>query len=328
MHPLRPTLILAGIAGLGLGLAGLAGLAARESAASSAAPLWPDPLALGAGPWQQPARELAGDPRPAAPPVPLPPEPDAVVVRLEATDEPSGRLLHRLTIRADGRAEAVVMPPAGPESPAGGRLAAAELQDLLRFVVRDQEFFAFDAGAVDRDLRRGYEYDGRLDSPSDRATTRIRLRTADREHEVGWSQLGSAVVLFHGEVRLRQLGRVERRLRNVLLVLAAGGPGRVGPVADWLTDRLRLSYPDLAPFTAADLSEYAPAADGSGARFAFSRGDKFDPAGHYFAAAVLAPGRGPPALVSVIPRSSRAPPTAARHWCLPPRPAEGGPPGD
>src|SRR5262249_47636410 len=137
-------------------------------------------------------------------------------------------------------------------------------QDLLRFVVRDQEFFAFDAGVLDRELRREYVYDGKLYSPYDGRTTRICMRTADREHEASWHQLASAAVLFPDSNRLRQLHRVEQRLRNVLLVQVAGGPDRIAPVADWATRRLWPTYPTLVPFTAADLSGHGLEADGSG----------------------------------------------------------------
>ena len=316
INPLRPVLILSGIAGIGLGLAGLAGMVGSEIAVHAVAPIPPDPTALPAGPWP---RALASEHGPAAPPVPLPPDGDAVVVRWESIDEKAGRLRHRLTVRADGRVEAVAPPSAGPESPVQGRLTAGELQDLLRFVVHDQEFFAFDARELDRDLRRAYVYGGTLNSPYDRVTTRVRVRTADREHDARWHQLASAVVVFPEAERLHQLIRVERRLRNVLLVLAAGGQQRVGSVADWATRALRPTYPDLAPFTAAHLSHYVPAADGSGARFAFTHGDKLEAEG-YFSATVVVPGQGPPTLGQVTPGPPDERPAVFRRPCgsLPP----------
>jgi RNA polymerase sigma factor (sigma-70 family) len=316
VSPLRSVLILSGFAGVGLGLAGLTVVAEREFTVHAAAPIPPGPTVMPANPRP---RDVAGERGVAAPLVPLPPDGDAVVVRWESIDEKAGRLRHRLTVHADGRVEAVAPPSAGPGSPVRGRLSAGELQDLLRFVVHDQEFFAFDARALDRDLRRAYVYDGTLNSPYDRVTTRVRVRTADREHDADWHQLASAAVVFPEADRLHQLVRVERRLRNVLLVLAAGGPERVGLVADWATRRLRPTYPDLAPFTATDLSYYLPAADGSGARFAFTHGDKLEDEG-YFSATVLVPGQGPPTLGQVTPGPPDVRPAVFRRPCgsLPP----------
>jgi hypothetical protein len=212
------------------------------------------------------------------------------------------------------RLEALAAPPAGPAAAGRGRLAGAELQELLRFIVRGQEFFAFDADALDRELRREYVYDGQLHSPYDGLTTRIRLRTADREHEATWHQLASAAVVFPEAKRLHQLHRVEQRLRNVLLVQVAGGPARVDPLADWTTRRLRPTCPTRAPFTAADLSGHAPAADGSGVRMTFSRGNKTDGT-DFFSATVFVPAQGLPSLVQVIPGPASQRPTRARRLC-------------
>jgi hypothetical protein len=243
----------------------------------------------------------------------LPEDANAVVVRWEVIDE-EGVLRHRLTVHADGRVEALAPSPAGPGAPVRGRLAAEELQDLLRFIVHDQEFFAFDARLIDRDLRRAYLYDGQINSPSDRLTTRVRVRTADRKHDANWHQLASATVLFPEARHLHQLSRVERRLRNVLLLQVAGGPERVGPLADWLTRQLRPTYPDLAPFTAAHLAQLTPAKDGSGDRFTFAHGNKLDETG-YFSATVLVPGQGPPELVQVVPGPPDVRPVVPRRLC-------------
>jgi hypothetical protein len=237
-----------------------------------------------------------------------------VVLRWEAFDEKVGRLRHRLAVRADGRVEVQALSPVGTETPARGQLAAEELQDLLRFVVHDQEFFAFNARLVDRDLRRAYLYDGLLDSPNDRVTTRVRVRTAEREHDAKWHQLASAALLFPEAERLHQLVRVERRLRNILMVLMAGGPERVGSLADWATRQLWPTYPDLAPFTAAHLSHYAAAADGSGARFTFTHGDKLDSTG-YFSTTVVVPEQGTPVLAQVVPGPPDVRPVVPRRLC-------------
>jgi RNA polymerase sigma factor (sigma-70 family) len=309
ISPLRSLVILSGIGGLGLGLICLAGQVSWEPASGPASSSGPPALQSESGPAAR---------------IPLPTDPSAVVLRLESVDDKRGEVRHRLTVRADGRLEALAGPPDGPAATIRGRLAGEELQDLLRFIVRGQEFFAFDAGALDRDLRREYVYDGKLDSPYDPLTTNIRVRLADREHEASWHQLASASVFFPDEKRLQQLHHVEQRLHNVLLVQVAGGAPQVQPLADWTTRRLRDTYPRLAPFTAADLSGHAPEADGTGVRMTFGRGNKTTGA-NYISATVSVPAHGPPSLVQVIPGLSYKLPTPVARRPFDDRPSLAGP---
>jgi hypothetical protein len=311
LRPFRFALILAGLAGVALGLAG------RELASP--------PAPAGAAP-RPDITPRVWVPRAAVPPRALVVA-AAEVLRLESIDERAGELRHRLTVFDDGRVEAVVASAGEPAPPVTGRLAPDELNELVRFVVRDQDFLGFDAAAIDRDLRRDYVYDGRINDPSDTFTTRIRLRTADGGREVSWHQLAAAAMLFPEVERLHQLARVERRLRNVLLVQVEGGPERVGALADWLTEQLRPTYPTLDPFTASDLSARVPAPDGSAVRLTFSHGHKFEPTG-YFAATVLVAAGGEPTLGQIMGPSDRRPskarrPTAADTPPPAPRPPNG-----
>ncbi len=60
---------------------------------------------------------------------------------------------------------------------------------MLRFALDDQDFFHFDAAEVKAVLRDEYQSDGSLHDPTDATTTRLCIRTADREHEVTWPRL-------------------------------------------------------------------------------------------------------------------------------------------
>src|SRR5262249_47449508 len=147
------------------------------------------------------------------------------------------------------------VPDGGPGGPGGqvleGDLPAPELLDLLRFALHDQEFFDFDPDEIKAALRRAeaptplharYQADGKLGSPADAPTTRIRIRTADRDHEVRWDELGNALYLFPGVERLEQLAAVDRQLRHLLAVQLAGGPERVEDVVDQMQDLVRPLY--------------------------------------------------------------------------------------
>jgi RNA polymerase sigma factor (sigma-70 family) len=236
------------------------------------------------------------------PAVRLPADPDVVVLRMDRSIGLAGRPAAALTIYADGRviaevpeglfslapddltryaqaAAAVQVPGAIPGSRKttllSGRLSATELDDLLRFAVRDQEFFDFDAPAVQEAIRQKYHPDDDdPPDPHDATTTRFHVHTADGIKEVEWLRLGRAAWTFPEVRRLLQLYALDRRLQQVFYVLLAGGPERVKAVAakmNWFAQPYYDYYVNAPRLTAADLFSVTRAKDGSSMRFTFSR---------------------------------------------------------
>ena len=161
----------------------------------------------------------------------LPDDPQAVVVQWRsAGGQAEVAAGPDLTVRADGTAS--VGPRLGHGRAVVGRISQAELQDLLRFALDQNDFFAFDPGQVARQL----EAAGRERAATgpgeaiavpagppyvDAGTTTIRIAADGRRHEVGYHGLFAAA-REHPENRpLAQLRAIELRLLDLAQRIAA-----------------------------------------------------------------------------------------------------------
>jgi len=260
----------------------------------------------------------------------LPANPGAVVLRMDRSVD-SSKAATSLRVHADGRVVAELPeglaslsaqqltryaqshaaaqgPDRERESPKvkvlEGKLTASELEELLRFAIEDQDFFACDRAAVMDEIRDKYHSDGIVLDNTDATTIDFRIQTADRNHEVRWSRLAKASWDFPEVQRLRHLRGVEMRLTHVFYVLLAGGPERVEAVVakmDQLLKSYYLGHPTVPRLTAADLCEVVPASDNACPRFSFARYDRNFDFKPLFAASIEVPQRGEPTLYSLIP---------------------------
>jgi hypothetical protein len=185
-----------------------------------------------------------------------------------------------------------------------GSLSAAELQDLVRFALHEEEFFEFEPDAVKAAIRDQYQSDGSVVDSTDATTTTFRVQTADRGHEVTWFRHTKAAWDFPRVERLLQLYALDRRLQQVFYVLVAGGPERVEAVVEKMEGLVlpyyRL-YPDAPRLTAADLFCVTPSPDGTQTRFVFSRNRDQQVRNPLFEVAIDVPPQGEPTLSYAIP---------------------------
>jgi hypothetical protein len=272
-------------------------------------------------------RALLAD-APGKPALRLPVNPDEVVLHMHRSVESSRVPWTTLSVYADGRVVAEV--PSGlfslsatelttyarqhagddrgqNRSVLEGKLAAWELEELLRFALHDQEFFAFDQAAVKAAIRKQYHSDGIVHDNNDATTTVFRIQTADHSHEVRWSRLDRTLWDFPEVQCLRQLYAVQRELAQVFYVLLAGGWEQVEAVAAKMDTLLQMYYfhhPDVPRLDAADLSAVIPAPDGSKVRYAFSRYDDKNIFRPRFEVAIDVPQQGQPNLAYLTPPSS------------------------
>jgi RNA polymerase sigma factor (sigma-70 family) len=305
-------------------------------ALAGGAALWPlTPFAGTPGPEPaDPASELpppvttahagrAASASPLMPAIRLPADPNAVVVRMERFVASSSRPAMTLTITSDGRVVAQVpdglLSPAptdltshvraqGAETPKTtvlrGRLRGRELEDLLRFMLHEQEFFEFDPAALKSAIWERYQTDGNVSDSTDSTTTAYRVRTADRSHEVRWTRLAKSAWDFPDMKRLFQLYAVDRQLQREVYVLAAGGPERVEAAAAMMNKLAQPSYrlyPTAPRLTAADLFSVARSPDGSRTQFTFSRIKEGTVRSPLFEIAIDVPRQGEPSVYYVIP---------------------------
>jgi RNA polymerase sigma factor (sigma-70 family) len=260
---------------------------------------------------------------PLQPALRLPADPNAVVVRMERRVASSSRPAMTLTITADGRVTAQVpdgllsaapteltghSQSQGAEAPRPtvlrGNLRGRDLEDLLRFVLHEQEFFDIEPAALNAGIWERYQSDGIVSDSTDSTTTTYRIRTADRSHELSWTRLGKSAWDFPDMKRLFQLYAMDRRLQQVVYVLVAGGPERVEAAAAKMNELAQPSYrlyPTAPRLTAADLFCVKRSRHGSGTQFTFSRIKAGTVRSPLFEIAIEVPQDGEPSVDYVIP---------------------------
>ena len=266
---------------------------------------------------------------PDKPAVHLPSDPNAVVLRMNRSVDFSLLPGVSLAIFADGRVVAQV--PEGLHSLSAqnltefvrgdhagqekdrnapritvleGRIPIAELEELVRFAVQEQEFFTFDAASIKAAIGEEYQSDWAVHDAKDETTTAFTVQTADRKHTVCWSKLIRSIWDFPGIQPLRQLQGLDQKLTHVYYVLLAGGPEHVDAVAATLDSLLQRFYVThrLAPrLAAADLAGVSQSADGSAVRYIFSRSTANFELLPQFSVTINVPHQGQPYLYSSIP---------------------------
>jgi hypothetical protein len=161
----------------------------------------------------------------------LPDDPQAVVLQWRsAGGQADAAAGPDLVVRADGAL--TVGPRLGHGRTVEGRISPAELQDLLRFALDQNDFFAFDPEQVARQL----EAAGRDRAPSspgeaiavpagppyvDAGTTTIGIAADGRQHEVDYHGLFAAAQEHPQNRALAQLRAIELRLLDLAQQVAA-----------------------------------------------------------------------------------------------------------
>ncbi|QDU96192.1 hypothetical protein [Lignipirellula cremea] len=149
-----------------------------------------------------------------------------------------------MSILADGT---VLLPAnyAGRKS-LEGKLSAAELQELIAFIVDENQFFAYDETAVEKKLEAG----GPRRRIPDRSTTVIMVHVDGQQKTVRRTPVG----LGGGEpiVELQQFGAIRSRLNQVRSIVQMGGTDEVEKWVKVANEQLKQQYPDVAPLTMYD----------------------------------------------------------------------------
>jgi len=181
-------------------------------------------------------------------PIRLPEDPSAVVILLEVKDRTPYPWLQCqlqgpfLTVLADGSFRTIE--PFCEASGFEGKLTAAELQDVLHFIIGEQQFFGLDPKGSYKPSRPD---NLRIVTDHGR-TTYVQIQTADRRHETTayWGQVPGPV---------DEIKRVETRLRRLVAEKKAGKERLMQALAV-VNQFLKREYPDVMPFTTEDLLEF------------------------------------------------------------------------
>jgi hypothetical protein len=119
-----------------------------------------------------------------------------------------------LTIRADGRV--TVIDPWGRTADKEAVLSPAEIQELLRFAITEQDFFAFDPLSVRQAIEAEFKKAGGGVTINDVPDTVVHIRTANQEHEARYNALGQWVQWYPNIKPLVQLRAIELRLTKLV----------------------------------------------------------------------------------------------------------------
>jgi len=159
--------------------------------------------------------------------LPLPADGSAVVIMVDWR----GGLLRRprkntnpaLTVRADGRVT-VLVDDQGIAPDLERNIPADKIQELLRFIVIDQKFFANDLTSEEiwRAIRAEVGRRGGGSIWADVPDTVIRIKTADAEKEIIFNGVGQAARDYPSVAALGRLLAVETRLRRFLEEVRSG----------------------------------------------------------------------------------------------------------
>jgi hypothetical protein len=162
----------------------------------------------------------------------VPADPKAVVVQWRSEGGLAGEASGPdLTVRADGTV--TLGPRFGQGRAVEGRITQPELQDLLRFALDENEFFAFDPAQVARQLEDRGAAPARSSPPGealavpagppymDAGTTTILIAADGRRHEVSSHGLFAAAREHPDSKALAQLRAIELRLLDLAQRIAA-----------------------------------------------------------------------------------------------------------
>jgi len=172
-----------------------------------------------------------------APSYDLPVDPSIPVITLNylggLTELPRQNINPVLTIRADG--SVTVSDSLGRTKDVQTSISGEEVQELLRFSLKEQSFLDFNSGDTLQAIAAQNALCGRFIRVEEGATTVIHIRTADMDHEGRFNALGVFAETYPGVKPLRQLWTIERKLNRFMEEVKAGGKDSVETAAEQAT---------------------------------------------------------------------------------------------
>jgi hypothetical protein len=155
-----------------------------------------------------------------------------------------------LSIHADGNA--AVMDSDGKRL-AQYKLTASEIQEVMQYIVSEQEFFGIDLSEIDRGMVEEDKKTGTSVSIFDVSTTVIHVTTADKDLEIRLNALGTWVNRYPKIQPLQRLDRVENRLIRLMDEFKPGARQTIAAALVAVNEAMKQEHPELPPMT---LDEY------------------------------------------------------------------------
>jgi len=170
-----------------------------------------------------------------APSYDLPVDPSTPIITMKyvggVTELPRQNIYPALTIRSDG--SVTITDSLGRAKAIEASITEEEVQELLRFSLRDQSFLDFtNANALQDIAVQSAQCGHSVRLKYDSGTTVIHIRTADLDHEASFNSLGLFAEAYPGIKSLGQLWTIERRLNRFMEEVKAGGKEAVAAAAE------------------------------------------------------------------------------------------------
>jgi RNA polymerase sigma factor (sigma-70 family) len=186
-------------------------------------------------------------------PIALPKDPKAPVIVLDymgggirrQSDEPI------LEIRADGTL--LLGNPFGTGKKAETKLSPQEVQDLLRYILRSNDFLNITEGKITAAIQANDK--GPFVAVTGASILIVRVHADGKEHQVKYYAAGTMAGLHPKVKELAQLVAIEKRLDQVCKVVTAGGKEAVAAALKLANERLHKDYPKAPVLTDEDLSQ-------------------------------------------------------------------------
>ena len=167
----------------------------------------------------------------------LPVDPSIPIITLNyvggLTELPRQNINPVLTIRADG--SVTIVDALGRTKDIETSISGEELQELLRFSLREQSFLDFNSGDTLQAIAAQNALCGRFMRVEEGATTVIHIRTADADHEGRFNSLGVFAETYPGVKPLHELWAIEKKLNRFMEEVKAGGKDSVATAAEQAT---------------------------------------------------------------------------------------------
>ncbi len=141
-------------------------------------------------------------------------------------------------------------------------LSASQLQDLLRFILIDQDFFSLNAANIRSAIAAEQQRTGQFIRVSDAGDTIVRIKTADMESEVSFNALTIYARRYPTIKPLQQLLAVQTRLSALIRDLTEGGKQTITVALEQANAYLTKQYPQPPVLATEDYVRTVLSADG------------------------------------------------------------------
>lgn len=191
---------------------------------------------------------------PGAAAIPLPKDPKAVVIEFSfrrGSTPPRKSNLPNLTVTVGG---VVTANDPLTDTTASFQLPQKELQGLMHLIVVQKRFLDISEETIAKDMLDEQKRRGLIIGPmADPVTTVIKVRTADKEHEVKVSALDTHADIYEKIESLQNLVAIEKTLIQLLSTALAGGPTAIDASLKVANDAIKETFPALKSLVADDL---------------------------------------------------------------------------